>query len=113
MPACSRLRKLKVKFVNGVPREQCCEIIHNHIVECPICKEKFASTDQNCDLNEYEETTIQCDECDSCFKIVDGNWYGWENDDIPKVILIDPPIKESKVEPKEPKYKVDPKLIVS
>lgn len=65
--------------------DECCDIIHNHIEECPICKAEFAATDSYCNLD--DETTIQCTECNSYLKLVSGRWYGWEEDS-PKVVLV-------------------------
>jgi hypothetical protein len=40
--------------------EECCELcgetIHNHI-DCPVCKSKYAGTDQYCDLYDKKEVT--------------------------------------------------------
>lgn len=65
--------------------EECNEIIHNHLDECPICKTKFASTSGYSNLDEpgFEENIIQCDECNSYFKLVQNRWYN-----SPKVVLI-------------------------
>lgn len=55
--------------------EECCdmcsEIIHNHI-DCPICEDKYADTDQFTDLR--DETELQCC-CGTTYELVEGSWY--------------------------------------
>jgi hypothetical protein len=53
--------------------EECNEVIHNHI-DCPVCKDGYADTDQYIDL--YEETQLQCEKCETVYKKVSENWYG-------------------------------------
>jgi len=52
--------------------DDCGEIIHNHI-DCPVCKEEYAGTDQYCDL--YDEKEIQCENCETKFEKVSKSWY--------------------------------------
>lgn len=56
--------------------EECCEVcgetIHNHF-NCPVCKTRFASTDQYGSF--YEEVapiTFSCEECHTKFKLLSG-----------------------------------------
>lgn len=69
--------------------EECMEVVHNHIEECPICKVEFAATDSYCNLDEpgFNEKTIKCVECNSYLKLVEGRWYGWDENS-PKVVVI-------------------------
>lgn len=56
--------------------ELCCDlcndIIHNHI-DCPVCKDSYAETDQYCDL--YDETQLTCENCETVFEKVSDSWY--------------------------------------
>ena len=62
--------------------ELCCEIcwdvIHNH-VNCPVCKDEYASTDAYCNLDDWEKDSITC-QCGASFRKVDKNmsWYDIE-----------------------------------
>lgn len=64
------------------------EIVHNHLETCPICQKEYASTGSCCSLSEPrgEEIHTSCEECDSYFKLVAGEWYSY--DETPKVIQI-------------------------
>lgn len=69
------------------------DIVHNHLVECPICEKKYAST--NCyfpiyeDKREEGEFRIKCEECNSEFELVDnlGDCYA-QKDDIPWIFKL-------------------------
>lgn len=56
--------------------ELCCDlcndVIHNHI-DCPVCKDDYAGTDQYCDL--YNEPKLQCENCETVFEKVSDSWY--------------------------------------
>lgn len=75
-----------IKLDTEIHCEECYEIVHNHIEECPICKAENASTNSYCSLYE-DEKTIQCDKCGSYLKLIRGKWYGWEEYS-PKVIVV-------------------------
>ena len=64
------------------------EIVHNHLETCPICLKEYASTGSYSSLSEprWEEIHTSCDECDSYFKLVAGEWYGYN--ETPKVVQI-------------------------
>jgi len=50
----------------------CNEIIHNHI-DCPVCKNSYAETDQYVDL--FDETELTCVKCKTIFQKVSESWY--------------------------------------
>jgi hypothetical protein len=52
----------------------CNNIIHNHI-DCPICLKSNASTNAYFDLHEDESFILECEECESRFKLVGDSWY--------------------------------------
>lgn len=59
--------------------DECGDIIHNHI-NCPLCEDHYADTDQFTDLRDEKE--LHC-ECGTSYELVDGKWY-----DKPKVKII-------------------------
>lgn len=75
-----------VKYLNGrefeneieiqVYPEVCCgecnDIIHNHI-DCPICKNDYAGTNQYGEL--HGEKELSCSECGTVFQKVSESWY--------------------------------------
>jgi uncharacterized protein (DUF2225 family) len=67
--------------------DDCGEIIHNHI-DCPVCKNTYASTSSYCDLS--EEKIIECDVCYTVFKKISDSWY---TDCLVKIIRIQPQYK--------------------
>ena len=52
--------------------DMCCDIIHNHL-NCPICEDNYADSDQWSDM--YDEKEIKCCECGTVYELVDGQWY--------------------------------------
>ena len=51
--------------------DECGDIIHNHL-NCPVCEDKYADSDQFTDMS--DETQIQCC-CGTVYELVDGLWY--------------------------------------
>jgi transposase-like protein len=59
--------------------DHCEEIIHNHI-DCPVCKNTYAPTEQYHYIDSNED--IVCQECESVFELVkEGEYASWYNDD--------------------------------
>jgi hypothetical protein len=83
-----QVRKIYEIEVEGEYSDLCGEIVHNHLETCPICQKEYASTSSYCSLSEprWEEVHTRCDECDSYFKLVAGEWYGYN--ETPKVVQI-------------------------
>lgn len=68
--------KIGDEFELEVYPEVCCELcndtIHNHI-DCPVCEERYASTNQYCSL--YEETELMCENCKTVFEKISEDWH--------------------------------------
>jgi uncharacterized protein (DUF2225 family) len=68
--------KIGDEFELEVYAEECCElcddIIHNHI-DCPVCKNKYAKTNQFRSL--YDETELTCCHCGTKFEKISDDWY--------------------------------------
>ena len=66
--------------------DQCNDIVHNHF-DCPICKKKYAGINTYSDLSD-KDLEIQCEECKTKFRKIDGFWY--DNPTIKAINLIFP-----------------------
>lgn len=53
--------------------DECCDIVHNHM-DCPVCKEEWASTDCYGELD-YSDEEITCENCKTIFKRISDTWY--------------------------------------
>lgn len=62
--------------------DMCNDIIHNHL-NCPICEDEYADSDQFCSMYD-DEKEIQC-ECGTVYQLVSGSWY---NDAKVKIVSI-------------------------
>lgn len=63
----------EVDFDQEVHCDECLEVEHFHIDECPICHVVNAGTDQYCSVHECldnEDGIFKCEECSSQFQIL-------------------------------------------
>lgn len=84
-----QVRKVyEVELDSSICCEECNEIICNYLEVCPVCKTENISIDESSSLIEpgWEAINIQCNECDSYFKLVSGGWYGYPEN--PKIVQI-------------------------
>lgn len=52
--------------------DECGNIVHNHI-DCPVCKDGYASTEN---YGELEDSDVVVCECGAEFKLIKNSWYG-------------------------------------
>jgi hypothetical protein len=78
----------KLEFYGEICCDDCRDIIHNHI-DCPICKKKYAGTEQYHHAEAEED--IICEECGSVFELVkeEGNWDSWYSNSQAKIKKLD------------------------
>ena len=84
-----QVRKVyEVELDSSICCDVCNEVISNYLEICPVCKTENAGIDESSSLVEsgWERITIQCDKCNSYFKLVAGGWYGYPEN--PKVVQI-------------------------
>ena len=87
----------------------CCDVCHeitnNYIEQCPICKNEYVDIDESGSLNQNKIEIIECEKCNTHFKLITSDWYGYDED--AKVVVVDAPkpiIKE------EITTKIDPQI---
>jgi hypothetical protein len=61
----------KIELIPEICCDDCGDVIHNHLQECPACKDWYASTDAYGELEIGEE--FGCEKCGAKFKLI--GWY--------------------------------------
>jgi hypothetical protein len=68
--------RFKVEIYPEICCDDCNGVIYNHF-DCPVCKKIYAGTDAYGEILPDEDinTFIECENCNSKFKILSINWY--------------------------------------
>lgn len=66
--------------------DRCCEVVHNHFFQCPVCKADRAPTDRYRELYDWVEddwpVIIRCELCKSAFQTDDKSAWFYDPDGV-------------------------------